>query len=273
MTKTDPISYDVRAIHGMDLGQHAYRRADPSDRGPVDGEKGSGVRDHETHGGSVQIRVIVADDHPIVLAGVQAALERTGDIKIVGEAHNGHELLELLGRFPCDVIITDFSMPDTGSGDGISSARNDDGLPLIAALASKFPRIPVIVQTMVNNVGVLRTLQNYGVLGLADKRAGVGELVHAVKAVLQRKPYISQTLRERFEQSDLEAPTETTNEPSPREMEVFRLFVSGMSVTQIAERLNRSVKTVSTQKRQAMKKLGLQHDRDMVGYAREHGII
>lgn len=272
MTKINPISYDVRARQEVDPGKNAYWRTAAPD-GFTAGTWGNGVKDREPHGGSVQIRVIVADDHPVVLAGVQAVLERAGDIKVVGEAHNGHELIKLLGDLPCDVIVTDFSMPGTpGSGDGMTSARLDDGLPLIAALASRFPGIPVIVQTMVNNVGVLRTLQNQGVLGLADKRAGISELVHAVRAVINRKPYVSKTLRERFEQSDLEAPTETTNEPSPREMEVLRLFIEGLKVTEIAERLSRSVKTVSTQKRQAMKKLGLSNDQEIMAYATAHGL-
>jgi two-component system capsular synthesis response regulator RcsB len=273
MTKINPISYDVRAAHGTDSGQSAYWQAGVPDSGLIAGAQGSGIKDRETRGGCVQIRVIVADDHPVVLAGVQAVLERAGDIKVVGEAQNGHELIELLKRCPCDVIVTDFSMPRAaGSGDEMTSARLDDGLPLIVALASRFPGIPVIVQTMVNNVGVLRTLQNQGVLGLADKRAGIGELVHAVRAVINGKSFVSKTLRERFEQTDMEVPTETTNVPSPREMEVLRKFIEGTKVTDIANDLNRSVKTVSTQKRQAMKKLGLKSDQEIMAYAVAHGL-
>jgi len=110
----------------------------------------------------LQIRVIVADDHPVVLEGVRTVLERSrdADIKVVAEARNGDELIDLLTRCPCDVIITDFTMP---------GGRYGDGLPLLTLLASRYPDIPVIVQTMVNNVGVLRTAMKQGVLGLADK--------------------------------------------------------------------------------------------------------
>lgn len=219
------------------------------------------------------IRVIVADDHPVVVAGIKAVLERQEDIRVEGEASNGHELVELLKRQPCDVILTDFSMPpDSDERDAMASQRYGDGLPLLELLASRYPQIPVIVHTMVNNVAVLRTVQEKGVLGLADKRS-MAELVQAVRAVVQRKPFMSASLRERFEQSERESPTATTNQPSPREMEVFRLYVTGLTVTQIAERLSRSVKTVSTQKRAAMKKLGLNHDTEIVTYAKDHGII
>ncbi|WP_266170456.1 response regulator transcription factor [Dyella subtropica] len=227
-------------------------------------------RSNDLHGslhvgeGGLQIRVIIADDHPIVLAGVQAVLERSSDIKIVGEASNGDALIDLLGRCPCDVIITDFTMP---------GSRHGDGLPLIAMLASRFPGIPVIVQTMVNNVGVLRSALQQGAAGLADKRSPMTELVQAVRAVAAKKTFISASFRERFELTEHADPIGGASLPSPREMEVFRLYVGGLSVSQIAGRLSRSVKTVSTQKRQAMRKLGLEHDRDMVAYAREHGII
>ncbi|WP_165488648.1 response regulator transcription factor [Dyella terrae] len=212
----------------------------------------------------MQIRVIVADDHPVVLAGIQAVLERSPDIKVVGEAHNGDQLLDMLSRTSCDVIITDFSMP---------GSRHGDGLPLLSVLASRYSGIPVIVHTMVYNVGVLRTVLDQGVLGLADKRSTMSDLVMAVRAVVARRRFISASLLRKFEQSEMVVNSDQVSPPSPREMEVFRLYVGGLSVSQIAERLNRSVKTVSTQKRQAMRKLGLVHDRDMVAYAREHGII
>lgn len=101
----------------------------------------------------------------------------------------------------------------------------------------------------------------------------MAELAQAVRAVAAKKSFISASLRERFEESERANPTVSGTAPSPKEMEVFRLYVGGLTVSQIAEKLNRSVKTVSTQKRQAMHKLGLEHDREMVAYAREHGII
>jgi two-component system capsular synthesis response regulator RcsB len=226
---------------------------------------GDGPRgDYRVCEDSLPIRIVVADDHPVVLAGVRAVLERSPDIKVVGEARNGDELIELLARQACEVIVTDYSMP---------GSRHGDGLPLIAMLAARYPHIPVIVQSMVSNVGVLRSLLGQGVAGLADKRATVAELADAVRSVVNRRTYISPSLLQRFERHRSGAPAGRSAKPSPREMEVFRLYVGGLSVSQIAERLNRSIKTVSTQKRQAMRKLGLEHDRDMVNYAREHGII
>ncbi|TCI11926.1 response regulator transcription factor [Dyella soli] len=255
----------VQASQGLEAPDQAYDKADPGTV-PAYGSRSA----TSTHGPlhareeALQIRVIVADDHPVVLAGIQAVLERSPDIKVVGEAHNGDQLLDMLSRTSCDVIITDFSMP---------GSRHGDGLPLLSVLASRYSGIPVIVHTMVYNVGVLRTVLDQGVLGLADKRSTMSDLVMAVRAVVARRRFISASLLRKFEQSEMVVNSDQVSPPSPREMEVFRLYVGGLSVSQIAERLNRSVKTVSTQKRQAMRKLGLVHDRDMVAYAREHGII
>lgn len=211
---------------------------------------------------SVMIRVIVADDHPVVLVGVRTVLERQGDIKVVGEASNGRELIELLKRQPCDVIITDFSMPDEApDGRTIIAQRNSEGLPLMTLLGTRYADIPVIVLTMLNNVGVLRAIRETGMKGLAYKKSFITDLPQAVRAVKRGDLYVSPGLRERFERRGRVPAVVGTEDLSPCEMEVLRLYGLGkLTVTQIAERLHRSVKTVSTQKRNGMKKLGIQHD-------------
>lgn len=224
---------------------------------------------------SVMIRVIVADDHPVVLVGVRTVLERQGDIKVVGEASNGRELIELLKRQPCDVIITDFSMPDEApDGRTIIAQRHSDGLPLMTLLGTRYADIPVIVLTMLNNVGVLRAIRETGMKGLAYKKSFITDLPQAVRAVKRGDLYVSPGLRERFERRGRVPAVVGTEDLSPCEMEVLRLYGLGkLTVTQIAERLHRSVKTVSTQKLEAMAKLGLRSDLEIYSYARESGLL
>ena len=216
------------------------------------------------------IRVIVADDHPVVLVGVRTVLERQGDIRVVGEASNGRELIELLKHQPCDVIITDFSMPDEISEDQHpSSHRHSDGLPLMTLLGSRYADIPVIVLTMLNNVGILRAIREKGMKGLAYKKPFATDLPKAVRAVTRGDMYVSPGLRDRFERRERLPAFEQL---SPCEMEVLRLYGLGqLTVTQIAERLHRSIKTVSTQKRSGMKKLGIQHDSGIGEYMEKLG--
>lgn len=208
------------------------------------------------------LRVILADDHPVVLMGTRAALEAAGGIEVTGEAMNGDELLELVALRPCDVIVTDFSMP---------GGRYGDGLCLLELLHRRYPRLPIIVLTMVSNLAMLQNMRSRGVLALCDKRAPLREVALAVRLAAAGKTFLSETIREQLTDHGMLDDTGTVK-LSAREVEVIRLYVSGMSVTLIAERLSRSIKTVSRQKRDAMRKLGIDHDSRLSEYARERGI-
>ncbi|MET0935136.1 MAG: response regulator transcription factor [Luteibacter sp.] len=208
------------------------------------------------------LRTIIADDHPVVLMGAKAALEASGDIEVTGEAANGDQLIDLLTSRPCDVVVTDFSMP---------GGRHGDGLLLLDLVRRRYPRLPVVVLTMVNNAAVLQAMRARGVIGLCDKRAPLREVAVAVRYAAIGRAYMSDTIRQQLEAAGLQAEADTAR-LSAREIEVVRLYVGGMSITQIAEQLSRSVKTVSRQKRDAMRKLGLDHDSRLSEYARERGI-
>jgi two-component system, NarL family, captular synthesis response regulator RcsB len=208
------------------------------------------------------LRTIIADDHPVVLMGTRAALEAAGDVEVVGEAANGDQLVDLLASRPCDVLVTDFSMP---------GGRHGDGLSLIDLVRRRYPRLPIVVLTMVNNAAVLQTMRARGALGLCDKRAPLKEVAVAVRHAAAGRPYLSDTIRRQFDEAGVHTNADAAR-LSAREIEVVRLYVSGMSITQIAERLSRSVKTVSRQKRDAMRKLGIDHDSRLSEYARERGL-
>jgi len=208
------------------------------------------------------LRVVLADDHPVVLMGTRAALEAAGGIEVMGEAMNGDELLDLVAHCPCDVIVTDFSMP---------GGRHGDGLCLLELLHRRYPRLPIVVLTMVNNLAMLQTMRSRGVLALCDKRAPLRDVALAVRLAAEGKTFLSESIREQLSEFGMLDGTEITK-LSAREAEVIRLYVGGMSVTLIAERLSRSVKTVSRQKRDAMRKLGIDHDSRLSEYARERGI-
>jgi two-component system capsular synthesis response regulator RcsB len=196
--------------------------------------------------------------------GVRAVLEKAGET-VVAEASNGETLLAALESNPCDVLVTDFSMPGGSQG---------DGLTLIEHILRRFPRLPLIVLTMINNAGVLKTLRSRGVLGLCDKRGSLRDLPFAVKQVALGRMFMSDSIRDAFEEFALPRTAGTADAArlSVRELEVVRMYVSGMTLTQIAVQLKRSAKTVSRQKRDAMRKLGVDHDSHLIEYAREHGM-
>jgi two-component system capsular synthesis response regulator RcsB len=215
------------------------------------------------------VRIILADDHPVVLIGVRALLQAQGArFQIVGEAHDGESLLVLLKQQSCELLITDFSMPVGSAG--------QDGLLLLRSLQRDFPGLPVLVLTMIRNPAAVAGMLATGVRGVVDKSSLAHELITAIGAVLHKRSYVSETLRD-----PLAEPRSTTVDTddvgiapklSPREAEVVRLFVQGLSVTQIAEQLHRSVKTVSQQKNDAMRKLGLISHIQLYEYARSSGL-
>src|ERR1051325_9793279 len=181
--------------HSFSLTENTAGIAVRGRSGRAPGGTDAWLGDRRTDEDSVMIRVIVADDHPVVVIGVKTVLERHGDIKVVGEACNGSELIDRLDPLPCDVIITDFSMPgdapDELSGEGGSEPRHADGLPLITLLATRYPQIPVIVLTMLNNVAVLRAIREKGMKGLAYKKSFATDLPNAVRAVKRGDTYVS----------------------------------------------------------------------------------
>lgn len=209
------------------------------------------------------LRVILADDHPLIRAGVRTLLEDDPGLAVVAEADSADKLLSVLRETPADLLITDFSMP---------GGQAADGLGLIQRVRRDHPALPVIVLTMLANAGVHGTILESGVHGLIDKGAGMAEISLAIQAVAQGRNYVSATFREGLRQSQFDRTAGESARLSPREIEVLRLFASGLTVSEIAERLSRSIKTVSRQKNDAMIKLGLKNDLDIFVYANEHGL-
>ena len=209
-------------------------------------------------------KIILADDHPIILTGVRSLMaEMQPSCDIVAEANNVSELWSTLEQHECDLLITDFSMPNDD---------NVDGMAMIKQLRRKYPNLPIIVLTQVHNLGVLQALLQIGIQGLLLKKSVIAELEKTVKKVLLGSVYIGETVRELLNEQGINQyaiPVEL----SLKELEVVRLLANGMSVTQVASYLHRSVKTISTQKTNAMQKLGLKSDSELFHYAQQQGLF
>ncbi|WP_114240064.1 response regulator transcription factor [Dyella sp. C9] len=210
------------------------------------------------------LRIILADDHPIVRSGVRALLENHADASVVAEVGSPMELIGAIEQLSCDLVITDFSMPT-----GLLA----DGLQMLGMIRRRWPELPVIVLTMVGNAGVLGAIRATGVRGLLSKSDALNELTLAVQAVTHEREYLSSAVRKALEHTQNTGLAGNPPTLSKRETEVLRLFASGLTVSEIAAQLNRSVKTISRQKMDAMAKLGLRTDLDVYAYAREHGLV
>jgi len=205
-------------------------------------------------------KVVLADDHPIIRYGIRMALESNRIAKVVGEAGSPVELFDVLAHMPCDMIVTDFSMPDDHSR---------DGLYLIERLTRMHPTTPIVVITALRNAGVLNALLRKGVKGLLEKEGNVNELGLALHAVSMGREYVSPSLRTLLTSREVGAVRGGESKLTEAEIEVLRLFAyEGLTSQQISERLNRSRKTISRHKRSAQVKLGLPTNQELLEYCR-----
>lgn len=214
-----------------------------------------------------RIRVAIADDHPIILLAVKDCLEQTLGYQVAIQETSGQGLLGALGSQPVSLIVTDFSMQHDDQ---------HDGLRLITQLRRQYEHIPIVVFTMVTNPGVLAQLCRVGVAGLIGKDEEMAELGRVCQRVMTGgvRPCLSPSVEKRLAESGT-----TRNEIadfqmlSQKELEVVRMFCSGLSLTDIAKRQNRTLGTIATQKRSAMRKLNVDNNMDLVNCAREQGLI
>ena len=204
--------------------------------------------------------IVIADDHPIVLAGIRDVIDRDQRFAVAGQAQNPKALVELLLAAPPDIVITDYNMPgDDALGDGIK---------LISYLQRAFPEVKVLVLTMVTNPSIIAAMYRAGASGVVRKSGDLKELSVALGSLLANRVYRSPALP-RGEVLPQAGGASAADQLSPREFEVVRLFAGGLSVGDIAKRLNRSSKTVSTQKISAMRKLGTRTDQDLITFCLE----
>lgn len=215
-------------------------------------------------GSSMSFKIILADDHPLILAGIRSLIaESQPGCEIVAEAHQVTELLKTLRQHTCDLLITDFSMP----GDS-----RCDGLVMIQQLIRDHPSLPIIVLTQVQNAGILQSLIHTGIRGVLLKKSVLSELSDAINHVLAGQEYIGSSVKQLLAEGGLLHNNPQT-QLTPKESEVVRLLSSGMSVTQVAQYLNRSIKTISTQKKNAMLRLGIKSDSELFFYAKKSGLL
>jgi two-component system capsular synthesis response regulator RcsB len=210
----------------------------------------------------LSIRVVVADDHPAIIKGIQQELAEAKTVDLVGAAGNSTELINLLDKHPCDVLVTDYAMPGGEYG---------DGLALFKFIQRRYPNINIIVMTMLDNPAVLRTLIASKIHCVLSKSDDSSYLLPAIHIAHSGGEYFSPTMRVIMQ--TVTRGNKSAIDLTKRELEVVRLLVSGLTVNEVAEQLHRSKQTVSAQKINAMKKLGIERDADLFKYAMEVGLI
>ena len=212
-----------------------------------------------------QIRVVLADDHPVVLAGVRALLQMAAEVLLVGEATAGQAALKLICSLKPDVAVIDISMPDL------------NGIELARRVAQSCPEVKLIALTVHEDRAYIQPLLQAGARGYLLKRSAAEDLLRAIRAVANGGVYLDPAVADRA-LSDAargnRAGARGAGEAealSERETQVLRLVARGHSNKEIAARLTVSVKTIETYKARASEKLGLRTRADIVRFGASHG--
>jgi two-component system invasion response regulator UvrY len=209
----------------------------------------------------VTIRVIVADDHPILRAGMVSVLNASSDLRVVAEAGNGAEVLRSIRDVQFDVLLLDVSMP------------GKSGLDLLRQIRKDNPRMPILmVSSFPEDQYALRSIKA-GASGYITKMSAPADLVSAVRTIASGRKFITpglaELLADHVERPDSATPHEGL---SDREFQTLKMIAAGHSLTEIADVLCISVKTVSVYRSRVLEKMRMKSNVELTRYVVEHGL-
>jgi DNA-binding NarL/FixJ family response regulator len=208
------------------------------------------------------IRIVIADDHAIVREGLKRIVGEAEGLEVVAEAADGTEVMRVVREREFDVLVTDLSMPGRS------------GMELIKLVKAEKPRLRILVLSMHQETQyAVRSIKS-GASGYLTKESAPAQLEQAIRKIAAGGAYISAEVAEQLALGAMPGGQGAAAHEalSDREFQVFKLLVDGVSVTDIGNRLNLSVKTVSTHKSNLMQKLGLNNQSELVRYAIKHGL-
>ena len=210
------------------------------------------------------IRILIADDHGVLRAGLRALLSSESDIEVVGEAVDGKQTVTLSEELEPDVVLLDVSLPD------------QSGIEVTRSLKELQPEIRVLILTVHEDEGLLQEAIQAGAAGYIIKRAVESELIDAIRAVSRGDIYVHPAMTRALFKDMTPAPSakgSPIEAPTPREIDVLRYIAQGYTNRQTAEALTISVRTVESHRANLMSKLGLSSRVELVRYAKENGVI
>lgn len=209
------------------------------------------------------VRVVLADGHPICVKGVQIEISSADIARVVACAYNSTELFGILDTHECDVLVSDYVMSGSAFGDGLN---------MFARIQQRYPELKLVVLTSMNHRDVLQALEASGVRAIVSKGDLPEHLRRALYAACCGEPYRSPLIQAALTDGSPASCSQGADLLTRCEVEVVRLFLSGFSLGEIAEKFSRSKQTVSAQKRAAMRKLHVQNDIDLVRYGVQSGL-
>jgi two-component system invasion response regulator UvrY len=208
------------------------------------------------------IKILIADDHSIVREGLKQIVAESPEMAVRGEAVNGRQVLKLVHKTDYDLILLDIAMPGRG------------GIDTLKQLKIEKPEIPVLILSMYPEDQYAVRAIKAGAAGYLTKESAPEELIGAIKKVAQGGKYVSTDLAEKLVETlgkDTEKPDHAML--SDREYQVMIMIATGKTVKEIADELSLSVKTISTNRARALKKMGMKNNAEFAYYAIKQGLV
>lgn len=214
-----------------------------------------------------KIRILIADDHALFRAGLTGLLSTQPDLHVIAEVSSGAEAIQRALELRPDIVLMDITMPDLS------------GLEATRKIKERNPNIRVLMLTMHEDAGHLRTALRAGISGYVVKSAVHTELIEAIRVVHRGDAYLHPAVAKLLMRDNVERPRKPRAvDPdeealTPREHEILKLIAEGYTNRQIAEMLHLSIKTVETHRERIMSKLGFKTRAELVRYALDTGLL
>ena len=213
-----------------------------------------------------KLRIVVADDHPLMRRGISDLLESEPGWKVVAEAGNGREAVDAVAKVKPDILVIDLAMPEL------------NGLTATREILRSYPRVEVVLLTMHNTEQAIREVLESGARGYVLKSDADQDLIAAVKAVAAGKPFFTPNVAEvvlkgYLGRNTIPEVTEHVSALTTRERQVVQLLAEGKGNKDVAVAMRVSVKTVETHRSNINRKLSIRSTSDLVRYAVRNGIV
>ena len=211
------------------------------------------------------IKILIADDHQLVIDGLKLMLREVEDMHCVGEAVNGLETLTILETVAADVLLLDINMPEM------------DGLECCKLVKERFPAVKILVLSMMRELSLVKTMLKQGASGYLLKNAGKDEVVEAIRKIADGKQAFSAEVLESLMNSFSNKPAKPSTSPFPtisrREKQILQLIMDEKTTSEIAEELFISFGTVETHRRNLLLKLNARNTAGLVKSAIEYDLL
>lgn len=208
------------------------------------------------------IKILIADDHPVVREGIKQIISKASDMQVGGEALTGQEVLDKVNSEKWDAVILDLNMPGR------------DGFEVMKEIRHTYPKLPILILSIYPEEQVGVRVLRAGASGFLNKESAPKELLNAIRKIYGGGKYINPSLAEKLADAfEIKSDEEPHKKLSNREFQVLSLIASGKNIIEIANQLSISEKTVRTYRERILDKIGLKNDVELTHYAIKHKLI